>query len=68
MIDSEITVNKFRLLIEKLDDFISLFPLNIPEEILVWAEAMSDAFDCSHLISITNNFEIDLNYIPLLIS
>ena len=54
MIDSKITINQFRLLIENLDDVISLFPLDVPEEVLVWGEAMSDTFDCSHLISFYN--------------
>ena len=35
IVDGEITINKFRLLIEDLDDVISLFPLNVPEEVLV---------------------------------
>ena len=48
VIDCKITIDKLRLGVEKLNNILTFFPLDVPEEVLIGLEAMSDAFDCSH--------------------
>ena len=48
VIDSKITVDKFRFLIEKFNDIIVLLPLDVPEEILISVPAIGDDLSSSH--------------------
>ena len=55
IVDSKVAVDKFWMKVKNLSDFVHLFLFDVPEEVLVFGKAVSDAFDRSHFLNFKKN-------------